>query len=102
MNSVPHAWDARLRRETMQITTLATAAALSLGLGAAIAGGTSIWADDAQSVLPQTVTPAAYQRDEGDWAGLTTRQTDTVKLAYVTTTRGESSQTENQNEGVGG
>jgi hypothetical protein len=43
-----------------------------------------------------------YHREDGDWAQLTTRQTGNIQLAYVTTTRGESTQTWNQNEGVGG
>jgi hypothetical protein len=83
---------------------LTAALGLTLGIGVAIGGGATKWAaDEAPYAAQPTATPSStYRRDEGDWAQLTTRPTANVELAYVTTTRGESNQTSNQNEGVGG
>jgi hypothetical protein len=86
----------------MRITMLAAAAALSLGIGVAVADSDGTPATNTQYASLPGATPDTYRRSDGDWAQLTTRQTGNVELAYVTTTRGESTQTWNQNEGVGG
>jgi len=87
----------------MRTMMFTAALALTLGIGIAIGGGARIWADDDASYAVQpTVTPGSYQRAEGDWAQLTTRPTGNIELAYVTTTHSESTQSWNQNEGVGG
>ncbi len=79
--------------------TMMLAGALALTLG--IVGGANMRAEDEAAASP-SVPPSTYQRADGDWAQLTPRQTGNVELAYVTTTQGESTQTWNQNEGVGG
>ena len=87
----------------MRTMMLTAALALTLGIGIAIGGGAHIWADDeAPDAAQPTAAPSTYQRADGDWAQLTTRPTGNVELAYVTTAHGESTQTWNQNEGVGG
>ena len=86
----------------MRTMMLAAVAALALGTGVAFANGGDNPAADTGYATRPGVTANTYRRDDGDWAQLTTRQTGNVELAYVTTTRGESTQTWNQNEGVGG
>jgi hypothetical protein len=86
----------------MRTTMLAAAAALSLGIGVAVADGAHTPAANAQYASLPGVIANTYHREDGDLAQLTTRQTGNVELAYVTTTRGESTQQWNQNEGVGG
>ena len=81
--------------------TMMLAGALTLGIGIGIVGGANMWAE-ADAAASPSGPPSTYQRADGDWAQLTTRQTGNVELAYVTTTQGESTQTWNQNEGVGG
>lgn len=81
--------------------TMMLAGALTLGIGIGIVGGANVGAE-ADAAAPPSVPPSTYQRADGDWAQLTTRQTGNVELAYVTSTHGESTQTWNQNEGVGG
>lgn len=88
----------------MRTMMLTAALALTLGVGVAIGGSANnVWTDDdAPNAVQPAATPGTYQRAEGDWAQLTTRPTNNVELAYVTTTHSESTQTWNQNEGVGG
>lgn len=86
----------------MRTTMLAAAAALSLGIGIAAADrGDTPAANTQYASLPGGMANT-YRRADGDLAQLTTRQTGNVELAYVTTTRGESTQQWNQNEGAGG
>jgi hypothetical protein len=86
----------------MRTTMLAAAAALSLGIGVAVANGTETPAAGTEYASLPSVTDNTYHREDGDLAQLTTRQTGNVELAFVTTTRGESTEQSNQNEGVGG
>ena len=85
----------------MRTTMLAAAAALSLGIGIAADRGDAPATNTEYASLPGVIANT-YRREDGDLAQLTTRQTGNVELAYVTTTRGESTQRWNQNEGVGG
>ena len=86
----------------MRTIMLTAALALTLGTGVAFANGSETPAGDTGYASRPGVIANTYHRENGDWAQLTTRQTGNVELAYVTTTRGESTQTWNQNEGVGG
>ena len=86
----------------MRTMMLAAALALTLGTGVAVAHGSGTPTDDAGYASRPGVIANTYRRDDGDFAQITTRQTGNVELAYVTTARGESTQTWNQNEGVGG
>ncbi len=86
----------------MRTTMLAAAAALSLGIGLAAADRGDAPATNTQYASLPGVIANTYRREDGDLAQLTTRRTGNVELAYVTTTRGESTQQWNQNEGAGG
>jgi hypothetical protein len=86
----------------MRTMILAAAMALTLGTGGAFANGSDTPADSTGYAFQPGVIANTYHREDGDLAQLTTRLTRNVELAYVTTTRGESTQTWNQNEGVGG
>ena len=86
----------------MTTTMLAAAAALSLGIGIAAADRGDTPTANTQYASVPAVVAHTYSREDGDLAQLTTRQTGNVELAYVTTTRGESTRQWNQNEGAGG
>lgn len=85
----------------MRTMMIAAAAALTLGMGVAFAdGGEGPVANTQFNQLPGVVAAQVQQPRSSALAQITTRQTGTVMLAYVTTTRRESDQQWNQNEGA--